>query len=630
MSLWSGITNFNLGISMISSIRKGFKKKEYQVAVLILVFSFGFLITIGEMFKKFTGGSDWAISIDNYKISKEQFTRKVEEEKIIIDSFKKQFGNQAGAFLGSMNVDPKELAIKALINEALLSQLAKNLNIHLSPEFVAQELAKQGANLQILSELLNYSSVHDLENDIKNNLKNGITLELAQAAFYAPGFYIKNRYVEEFLKKKFTVLVFPYDKYLEAVKKMPLTDLELEKFYKEITERDKSYWVPEKREGIKYDFFKTAYSINVQDKELEDYYNKNKNLFMQKPAQVKVRRILLKDPEQAEKIRSELVAEPKKFSEYAKQFSQDAETANQGGLIDFFIKGEKDPVFEEEAFALSKDDEISNVIQTADGLEILQRVSKKPIEFKKFETVKDQIKEILQKEKFGNIFKLDVKKFIDTSSLDEKAFDEFLKKRGAVQKKIDTSTTDSSKLAKKLFEINTEGKIKLMYDDNSASLIRLTKIQKGYLPELKSVKEKISLLLYEQKAKKKLQEDLNRAKKELGTTSFEKLKSDLGLKLIDTPWIGPKTTNTELEDVPVAELVKITKENHISDYLGIKNGYLIKLIAVEPFNPANFNEKKGSIEDNLYKQNKVEYDMGFVASLQKNAKISFNKKNIKK
>lgn len=619
---------------MISSIRKGFKKKEYQVAVLIMIFSFGFLLTIGEMIKKLGGGSDWVISIDNYKVSKEQFARKVEEEKLIIESFKKQFGKYADNFLGSMGFDAKELAIKALINEVLLIRLAKNLNIQLSPEFVAQEFAKQGANLQMLSELLHYPSVADFENEIKNNLKSGIMIDLASAGFYVPEFIAKNQFNEMFAKKKFSVLVIPYEKYLESAKKTPLKESELEKFYKEISEKDQTYWIPEKREGIKYDFFQTGYNINVQEKEIESYYNKNKNLFIEKPAQVQVRRILLKaDKNLAEKIKNELLTEPKKFAEYAKKYSQDTETANEGGLMDFFIRGQKDPVFEEAAFALSKDGEISTIIHTSDGFEILQRVSKNPVIFKKFETLKDQIRGILQKEKFGNLFKLDVKKITDLSKIDEKAFEEFLKKKGAVQKKIEATTNDNSKLAKKLSEINIEGKIKLMYDDNTASLVRLTKIHKGHYPDLKTVKEKITTLFYAQKAKRKLKEDLDKLKRESSQKTFEQLKDAFELKLINVPWISTESKEIEIvkkENLPVAQMLKLQKEDSVIDYLGEQNGYLIKLMAVEPFDSANFDRKKDSIKEELYKRNKAEFDASFVASLQKNAKININNKVTKK
>ena len=123
-------------------------------------------------------------------------------------------------------------------------------------------------------------------------------------------------------------------------------------------------------------------------------------------------------------IRQELMASPDSFAAKAKELSEDKETAKNGGLVPFFSKGTHDKVFEKAAFLLKNDGDISEPVVTSRGIEIIQRIAKKQAEFKPFDTVKDEIKEILIVEKFKEEFSEIMRSLIDQNN--EAEFKKFI------------------------------------------------------------------------------------------------------------------------------------------------------------------------------------------------------------
>ena len=151
--------------------------------------------------------------------------------------------------------------------------------------------------------------------------------------------------------------------------------------------------MPEKRTALVYSFSPSNYGISLSDADIQSYYEKNKAQFIAEPAKVQVRRILFKTEssdeiealkEKVSRIQHELVEDPHSFAQVAKEVSQDSDSVSKGGLLEPFAKGTHDPVFERAAFILKDDGAISGVISTKDGLEIVQRVSKRAQQYKPF------------------------------------------------------------------------------------------------------------------------------------------------------------------------------------------------------------------------------------------------------
>lgn len=68
------------------------------------------------------------------------------------------------------------------------------------------------------------------------------------------------------------------------------------------------------------------------------------------------------------------------FEEIATKMSEDSRTANNKGYIGFFGINRYEKSFEDAAFALEKDDDISMPIETSSGWHIIKRISKKEVQ----------------------------------------------------------------------------------------------------------------------------------------------------------------------------------------------------------------------------------------------------------
>ncbi len=86
------------------------------------------------------------------------------------------------------------------------------------------------------------------------------------------------------------------------------------------------------------------------------------------------------------------------FAGLAKQFSQDQSSAAKGGDLDVFGKGEMEPSFESAAYAL-KLDELSPVVATPFGFNIIQVREILPAHKVPYEGVQDRLKELIVKQR---------------------------------------------------------------------------------------------------------------------------------------------------------------------------------------------------------------------------------------
>ena len=135
-----------------------------------------------------------------------------------------------------------------------------------------------------------------------------------------------------------------------------------------------------------------ANSIDISDEELKQYFEENKADYGQQE-QVAASHIFLEDEETAKEVEAKLKA-GEDFAELAKTYSIDTDTSEDGGDLGYISRGQMDEQFEEAAFALEKD-EVSGVVQSAEGYHIIKVTGKVPAEEAVFEDVKDEVYETL-------------------------------------------------------------------------------------------------------------------------------------------------------------------------------------------------------------------------------------------
>ncbi|MCY6960727.1 peptidylprolyl isomerase [Clostridium brassicae] len=132
----------------------------------------------------------------------------------------------------------------------------------------------------------------------------------------------------------------------------------------------------------------TLKNVELTDKEVEDYYNANKEGF-KTPEMVSAKHILVDTEELANEIAGK-IKEGLSFEEAAQEYSTCPSKA-QGGSLGQFGRGQMVPEFEEAAFTLEIGT-LSQPVKTQFGYHLIKVENKVEAAQKSFDEVKDMIK----------------------------------------------------------------------------------------------------------------------------------------------------------------------------------------------------------------------------------------------
>lgn len=215
-------------------------------------------------------------------------------------------------------------------------------------------------------------------------------------------------------KKQFVDLLVREKLILESAKQAGINKREeyknLLKNFKEEQERQlKDY-----EEGLMIEMYLKEVQENIllaNEEEINKYYEEHKQDFTN-PLAVVAKHILVSTKEEAQ-LALDRINKGESFDKVAKEMSTDKVSAQRGGQIGPFRKGELVKEFEEVVFNLKKG-EMSEVIETPFGLHIITKVSEENLQPIPEDVAKAEIKNIIEKTKFEKWFE-DAKKKLNVS-----------------------------------------------------------------------------------------------------------------------------------------------------------------------------------------------------------------------
>ncbi len=160
-------------------------------------------------------------------------------------------------------------------------------------------------------------------------------------------------------------------------------------------------------EMVTLDLSAAERSVKITENDLVGYYNQNKDRFAT-PEERRAQHILILIPRnasesdkseaqrKAEDMLSQVRANPDRFSELAKNNSQDPGSARNGGDLGYFTKGKMVKEFSDAVFSLKKG-EISGLVQTEYGYHIIKLTDIKPSVPKTLAQVKPAVMQELKR-----------------------------------------------------------------------------------------------------------------------------------------------------------------------------------------------------------------------------------------
>jgi len=146
---------------------------------------------------------------------------------------------------------------------------------------------------------------------------------------------------------------------------------------------------------------KISKNIVVTQKELKDYYNKNKTKLLQ-PEELKASHILVKDEQEAKKIINKLNRSKNLKADFIKLAKEKSigPSGKSGGQLGWFTKDKMVPEFSMACSFLKKGTITQQPVKTQFGYHIIYLEDKKEASTIPFANVKEKIKQFLAQNKF--------------------------------------------------------------------------------------------------------------------------------------------------------------------------------------------------------------------------------------
>ena len=567
---------------MLHTIRK-LRKSLLGLALVILI-AVTMLPFGSGLSKSLQGESKAAIKVGEKEYSFADYRKKLDDMK---QAVRARLGNNAAKFMSMMNLEQR--AIDEIINAQLLQQFSDSLgftadkaqieaSIASSPYFggkVTQDAYENFLRVQGITGL-------QLEDQVRQNIVASQIQTLLADLNVPSEAELKQIWADDKRKLSFRYLAFSA-KDFEA--KVPAPSEEALKTF--FSEHASSYRKPKSVAFTAVPFNPNDYlsKVEVLEDDLQSAYSSRLNSFTL-PAQVHLRRILIKQADSAnpselenmlnldknkdnakqpatadtakaklEKVMAELAGD-KSFSDIASAYSDDPEGAKNGGDLGWKKYTELDTATRNAVSKLAAG-EHSSALDTAEGKVILYVKEKKEKQIKPFEEVRQELETELRKadapQYAQNGAEAFLKKWEDQRKNSEISLNDYAKQQqkttintpGLISRE-NSSADIPAALIEKTLGIS-QGEHEIISAGDTPYLIEVTGAKEAYIPELSEVKEQVITAYRQEQAKILARKSAEAAVKELleavktgndklsaATAGIDKLASANGIKVGST------------------------------------------------------------------------------------------------
>lgn len=633
---------------MISSFRRALENKIARNVIWGVLTAIMLLTSLPMLFERHEKASHWIFSIDKKTYSQKELQQEIES---YVKYAQFRYGPFAQLILQQLNMNS---LLEIIIQQEVLKTFASNQHIAISETVVERQLKQEleargkqakvealtpegNLNMAVVSQLIAPLSYAQLLKLTTDDMKRQLLMDAAHAAAYVTQDDMKHAVIKSLAKRNVSAVSVGIERFLKDAKAQTVTDEQLRVFYVAQNTQSRRYWTVEERSGVLYVFDPASYGIDVSDKDIEQYYQSHKQAeFVVEPAQIKVQHIFLavaaeqdraRIKMQAEAIAQEAQRDPAAFDSLVEKYSETSAKKDKG-VLDFFKRGQKDQAFDVASFALAKDGDVSGVVETTQGYEIIKRLAKKTAVYKPLSDVKDTIKKSLVSQRFARVFEQDLKR----ASMQENKKDALaalVKNKKAAESVINQSQLNDKLEIKKLFA-TYKGSFAPYVHDGKGYVVFVKEVSPAAELKFNDVKQRVLDDYYHDQAVKAQIKYLQNVRDQLGSKKLHVIAQEDRLTEFAMPVIALDDRKA-LEDMGkkygqvVAERYALLSQvGDVSICIEKEVGYVMQLVGYDEIASDTLKAKRHAAESGALHEQERLLSQSFVAYLVKNAKIKFN------
>jgi peptidyl-prolyl cis-trans isomerase D len=581
------------------------------------------------------GGKDTLVTVGKEKIAVSLYYQTLRQR---LEAMRREFRELDSRFIQQLNI-PQQI-LNQLIQQSLMTQLAKEMGIKATDEEIRKKIMsypvfqKEGqfVGFAQYQKILEWNRIPLSE--FENSLRQEIIMEKVVDVITAGVTATDEELWENYKNNNDTARMEYVTLGLDSIEldKEPDPEKLVEYFEKN---RD-TYKIPERREAdyyfIKNDDLKAT--IELTDTEIENYYNDNTARFLV-PEQTRASRIYLPFEEQErEDVLSQAkdlldkIQNGRDFGELAIGYSKDEKAQDGGdwGLYEWKSLSQQE---QDEINRLSQD-EISDILEIADGVVILKVTEKKPESTEPLETVKERITNILKDEKARQMAEEQIIR-LEKAAKKENSLDVAaqtlglgVRNSGLLKENDPLEEIDpSGSISTTLFTLEEKNISSPIYTYQGVGLAQLMRIEPPRPADFDEVKQEVTEDFIELEKKDLAVERIKQVKQDLSRKRLEDLAEDHNLeyKTVEEhkrgQYLGVIGENRKID-----ELAFSLPLEEASDPVEFDSGYaLVRVLDRKEVTREEFDEVKQTEKETYLESKKNKFFSSYLAKLQEDKEV---------
>jgi peptidyl-prolyl cis-trans isomerase D len=358
------------------------------------------------------GSSNYAAKVNGHTIAYEDVRASWQREQ---NQWQQRFGGEIPA---SQRALLQDQLLEQAVRSALLTDRAKDLGYRVSQQQLTAAVRAETAfqldgqyNAEVAKSRLAQAGItpDQYANDLKTDLERRELEDGIQLSQFVTPTEVERLHALNDQERQIHYALLPVAKYAAAAQ---VSDAAIQAYY----DAHKSQFMTPESVNLQYaqlTLVQVTAQITVSDADLQDYYTKNKNRYIS-TEQRRAHQILVAvnaqvDAASAMKKAQDIEAKLKagaNFEMLAKQSSDDAGSAAQGGDLGLFERGSLEGPFADALFAMKPGD-ISAPVRTKYGYHVIRLDEVVPAKGKTFEEARtdvlDQLRHDRAADKFGDM-----------------------------------------------------------------------------------------------------------------------------------------------------------------------------------------------------------------------------------